>query len=78
MRSSHWVILNKFNFEVGQLFGNLPASNLLDHDWRNIEFKWKTFKAIYSMAFLLLGSFEVGLMITKGFRKGFDILYAGN
>lgn len=62
---------------VGQFFGNLPVEGLLDRDFRNIIFKWSSFKTIYALIYLLVGTFEVCLMIFKGFSKGFDILIAG-
>lgn len=64
-------------FSVGQFFGNLPVIGVLDRDVRNISFKWTAVRTIYALCFILVGAFEVSLMIFKGFSKGFDIVVAG-
>jgi Trehalose receptor len=64
-------------FLVGQFFGNMPVEGVLDRDSRNIRFKWTSLRTIYSVFFILVGGFEVSLMVWKGFKKGFDILIAG-
>lgn len=64
-------------FSVGQCFGNLPTMGTLDRDFQNISFKWYSLRTIYAIVYLLIGSFEVGLMIFKGFSKGFNIEVAG-
>lgn len=64
-------------FSVGQFFGNLPASGVLDRDFRNISFKWSSLRTIYALVYLALGAFEVCLMVFKGFTRGFNIVTAG-
>lgn len=62
---------------VAQFFGNLPVDGVLDRDFRNISFKWSSPRTIYAVVYLLVGAFEVSLMVWKGFAKGFDITVAG-
>lgn len=62
---------------VAQFFGNLPVIGVLDRDCRNVRFKWKSFRTVYACAYLLVGTFEVSLMVYKGFTKGFNLVTAG-
>lgn len=64
-------------FTVGQLFGNMPVKGVLDPDIHNIEFEWLSFRTIYALVYILVGTFEVCLMVFKGFTKGFNIVTAG-
>jgi hypothetical protein len=61
---------------VAQCFGHLPASGILQASSNNIYFKWSTFRVIYAMTLIAIGTFEVTLMFMRAF-KNFTIIQVG-
>lgn len=62
---------------VAQCFGNVPVMGVLDKDLRNLKFKWRTFRTIYSLIYMVICFFEVCLMVLKGIVKGISIVNVG-
>lgn len=60
----------------GQCFGLLPADGVLAKDENQVEFRWKSFKTIYSIVFLVLGTLESCLGTRRLLRLGFNIGFA--
>jgi hypothetical protein len=52
------------------------VQNVLNADVTKLRFSWKSFRVIYTVFFLLLGTFESGLVVRGLFRMGFNIGFA--
>lgn len=72
----HILLFNR-SILVAQFFGILPVTGVLDRDIRNLNFKWSSARVIYCLLFILVGGFEVGLMMFKAFTKKFSIVTVG-
>lgn len=59
----------------GQFFGMLPVDGVLSENESELEFRWKSLKTIYSMAFLFCGTVESCLGTRRLLRLGFNIRY---
>lgn len=62
---------------VGQLFGNLPIIGITIKNCENLQFKWRSFRTIYAIVYLLLGRIEFFLAVFRGFMIGINIRFTG-
>lgn len=60
----------------GQFFALLPVINNSSSDESQLKFKWKSFRTIYSLIFLIFGSIEIFLETRRILVIGFSIAYA--
>jgi gustatory receptor len=58
---------------VAQVFGLFSVDGVMSKDVSNIEFKWRSFKTIYSMLFLVLGTTECLLCCRLILNKGLTL-----
>jgi Trehalose receptor len=57
----------------GQVFGMLPVNNVRLDDENKLEFRWFSFKTVYSMIFLFCGTAESCLGVLRLLRRGLSI-----
>lgn len=62
-------------FKVSQFFGILPVDNVLSKEISSVEFRWKSIKTIYCLAFLTCASIECILCVRIGFKNGLSLIY---
>ncbi|KAL7038081.1 hypothetical protein ACKWTF_009446 [Chironomus riparius] len=61
---------------LGQLFGMLPVDGVLAKSEKDLNFRWKSPKTIYSILFLVFGTIESSVATRRLLRLGFNIHYA--
>jgi gustatory receptor len=59
--------------KVAQVFGLMPIDGVMSKDVENLEFKWKSFKTMYTLVFLVLGTAECLLCCRLIFKKGLTL-----
>jgi hypothetical protein len=59
----------------GQIFGMIPAVGIMSGDVDKISFRWRSFRAIYSMFFLFCCTSDSVLGIARLVRRGFSIYH---
>ena len=50
---------------IGQCFGSLPVEGILSKDIANLKFRWKSFRTIYSIIFLICGTIESAMAVRR-------------
>lgn len=60
----------------GQFFGLMPIVNITSKDETQLKFQWRSFRTIYSLTFLILGSIESYLASRRILVIGFTVAYA--
>jgi gustatory receptor len=61
---------------LGQIFGMLPVDGVLAKNEKDLNFRWKSPKTIYSIFFLFCGTIESCIGTRRLLRLGFNIHYA--
>lgn len=60
----------------GQLLGMLPVDGILSKSEKDLKFRWRSPKTIYSIIFLFCGTIESSVATRRLLRLGFNIHYA--
>jgi gustatory receptor len=61
---------------VSQFFGLMPVDNVNAKDILDISFRWKSIKTIYSLVFIVAGSFECLMSLKLSMKRGMSLGYA--
>ncbi|XP_070501290.1 gustatory receptor for sugar taste 64b-like [Chironomus tepperi] len=61
---------------LGQIFGMLPVDGVLGKSEKDLNFRWKSPKTIYSILFLFFGTIESCMGTRRLLRLGFNIHFA--
>jgi len=61
---------------LGQIFAMLPVDGVLAKNEKDLNFRWKSPKTIYSIVFLFCGTIESCIGTKRLLRLGFNIHYA--